>query len=63
MTFFQNFKAYFAWYNNHVILKLELSSSLHLPDLMQFRRSVTIRHGLDELKKFAVYGDYEKKIS
>ena len=32
-----------------MVPKLELPPSLNIPDLMQFRRAVTVRHGFDEL--------------
>lgn len=35
-----------------MVPKLELPSSLHLPDLLQFRRNVATRHGIDELQKY-----------
>ena len=35
-----------------MVPKLELPMSLHLPDLLQFRRNVAVRHGIDELQKY-----------
>ena len=49
---FRNFKDTSAWYNKRMVPKLDLPPSLHLPDLLRFRRSATVRHGLDELQKF-----------
>lgn len=43
-----------------MVPKLELPTSLHLPELLQFRRNVAARHGIDELQKhidFEIFRD------
>jgi len=45
-----------------MVPKLELPPSLPIPDLLQFRRNVTVRHGLDELEKFISFELFRDKL-
>ena len=45
-----------------MVPKLELPPSLHIPDLLQFRRSATVRHGLDELQKYISFELFRDKL-
>ena len=45
-----------------MVPKLELPTSLHMPELLQFRRSVTVRHGLDDLQKFISFELFREKL-
>lgn len=45
-----------------MVPKLELPTYLHMPDLSQFRRIVTVRHGLDELQKFISFELFREKL-
>ena len=43
-----------------MVPKLELPPSLHIPDLLQFRRRATVQHGLDELQKYISFELFDK---
>lgn len=45
-----------------MVPKLELPSSLHIPDLLHFRRRATVRHGLDELQKYISFELFRDKL-
>lgn len=45
-----------------MVPKLELPPSLHMPDLLQFRRNVTVRHGLNELQKYISFELFREKL-
>ena len=45
-----------------MVPKLELPPSLHMPDLLQCRRSATVRHGLVELQKYISFELFRDKL-
>lgn len=42
--------------------KLELPTSLNLPELLQFRKTVSVRHGIEELQQYVNFEIFREKL-
>lgn len=45
-----------------MVPKIEWSTSLNMPELMQFRKSVTVRHGINELQQYINFDLFREKL-
>ena len=50
-----------VWYNEGMAPKLELPS-LNLRELVQLRRSITVRHGLNDLQRYIDFEEFRPSL-